>query len=151
MFTDTVSVNGDSVIQPKHYGSLFTMADYTTTAHTVYLNLAVLPSQDWVFSGRVVFNLSEAAYDEVIMTEVSSEVASSLNHQDFTFDEMHTYSDIDYSYVQAGVGVEYRITPTITWTADTDYADLKDDSGGYVYGLESGSYFMVRTGVQFEF
>jgi len=138
-------------MQPKHYGSLFSMADYESRAHTVYLNMALVPQPDWVFSGRVVFNMSEAAYDEVMMPNAGSEVSGSLSHQDFTFNEMHAYSNIDYSYMQAGVGIEYRITPSVTLTADADYADLQDDSGGYVYGVESGSYFMIRTGARFDF
>jgi hypothetical protein len=152
MFTDTVGVNGtaDSVMQPKHFGSLYTMADYESKAHTIYMNMSFLPQPDWTFTGRVVFNMAEAAYDEVMMPVPSSEVTTSLSHQDFTFEEMHTYSALDYSYVQAGLGVEFRVSPGVTLTADADYADLTDDTG-YVYGVESGSYFLIRSGVRFDF
>jgi hypothetical protein len=64
---------------------------------------------------------------------------------------MHTYSDLDYTWLQANLGLEYRLGPATTFTAEVDYLDLTDDSGGWVYGDESGSRFLVRTGVMFEF
>jgi hypothetical protein len=38
----------------------------------------------------------------------------------------------------------------VSLSANADYADLKDETG-YVYGIESGSYFMIRSGVRIDF
>jgi hypothetical protein len=150
MFTDTVSVAGDSVIQPKHYGSLFTMADYTTKAHNLYATVSFLASPKLTFTGLLNYNISKGELEQVNMPAPSTEVESSLTHQDYTFEEMHEYSNLDYGYLRLGLGTEYRVASGTAITADIEYADLSDETG-YVYGIESGSYFMIRSGVRIDF
>ena len=84
------------------------------------------------------------------MPDPSTEVSSTLVDQDFTFDHMHEYSNLDYSMMQISFGLSYKLTDGLTFTADGEYADLTDDAG-YVYGIESGSLFMVRSGLRFDF
>ena len=48
------------------------------------------------------------------------------------------------------LGTELTVSPGVTLTADGEYAELTDDAG-WVYGLESGSLFMIRTGVRLDF
>lgn len=134
----------------KHYGTLSTMEDYTTTSHSVFLNGTFAASATMTLHGAVGFTKATAELNEVVMPDVSSEIASGLSHQDFTFEQMHTYSDLDYTILQLSIGGEIKLASNVTWTASFDYADFADDQP-WVYGDESGSMFIVRSGVRFDF
>ncbi len=95
-------------------------------------------------SGNVT--MSKASLEQVIMPEPGE----TIEHLDYTFETMHTYSDLDYTYFVGKAGYSYMFRPNLKWTADVAYYDLTDDAGGNVYGDESGSYFMVRTGLKIE-
>ena len=55
-----------------------------------------------------------------------------------------------YTYFVGKAGISYMFRPNLRWTADVSYYDLTDDAGGYIYGDESGSYVMLRTGVKID-
>lgn len=108
--------------------------------------------------GTVSYNKSTGKLDEVVMdldtTRLWNEVRNiyDLPHQNFDFTEMNEYANMDYGLLGASLGLEYRVSPRVTLSADGQYYDLKDDNeGGYVYGNETGSYFIVRAGVGYEF
>jgi hypothetical protein len=145
-----VSVDGDSIKLNQHWGSLYTMEDYTSKAHNVYLSANFVPSNRVRISGMFSYNKSTAGLDPVEMPDPEPLLDDYEGHQDFTFTEMHTYSDIDYKILRLSAGVQYLLAPGIMLTVDGELADLTDDSGGYIYGVESGSYFFFRTGVQIE-
>ena len=146
-----MSVDGDSVLLQKHFGSTYTMADYTSQTHNVYLTGSFLVTPKLSLTGSINYNLSKGELEQVIMPDVRAELTEdTLSHQDFTFDQMHTYSDLDYGYLQLGLGMEYKAGPRLTISAGAEYADLKDETG-YVYGIESGSYLMIRSGVRIDF
>ncbi|MEW6050598.1 MAG: hypothetical protein AB1644_05995 [Candidatus Zixiibacteriota bacterium] len=131
------------------------MSDYESQTHTAYLTGTFIPSERVRFTGSLSISTATGALDQVLMPDVSSRLLNEsgqpdLTHQDFTFPEMHTYSDLDYQLVKLSLGAQLRVAPSVTVTADGDYADLNDDTG-YVYGNESGSYFFVRTGIRFDF
>ncbi len=136
-------------IKAKHYGSAFATTDYTSEVHHVYLSSSFVPSERVRFYGTVSFTKSEAALDVVTMPDVTDALNGDLTHQDFTFPEMHEYSDLKYQLIKVDLGVSVRLNPRITWTADAQYGDLTDDAP-YVYGNETGSLTMIRTGVKFE-
>ena len=100
--------------------------------------------------------MSKDELDEVIMPNTTvqryNEVrdTADLAHQDFTFDEMDQYSNLEYKLLGFSAGIQYRIASDITFTLDGDFFDLKDDAG-YVYGDETGQMFMIRTGVKMDF
>lgn len=126
------------------------MTDYTTDAHTVYLSANFIPTSKARLHGTLSYVASTAALDVVEMPDVTEQLQGDLTHQDFTFLEMDSYSDLDYKLLQLSLGLEVKLSPGLTWTADTDYADLTDDAA-YVYGNESGSIFMIRSGFRFDF
>lgn len=126
------------------------MTDYTTDAHTVYLSANFIPTSKARFHGTLSYVASTAALDVVEMPDVTEQLQGDLTHQDFTFLEMDSYSDLDYKLLQLSLGLEVKLSQGLTWTADTDYADLTDDAA-YVYGNESGSIFMIRSGFRFDF
>jgi len=136
------------------------MVDYKTDVHTIYLSGAVQASPKLSLNGTVMFNLAKAEMDQVYFPVADIDARTTddridptesvLHHMNFDFSEMHDYSNLDYEMIRFGLGMQYQITPTITFTADGDYADLTDNEG-YVYGDESGSYFMIRSGLRLQF
>ncbi len=125
------------------------MTDFTSKATSAYLSASFVPNGKVRLFGTLSYMQSKAALDEVKMPDVTDQLDGDLTHQDFTFAEMHTYSDLDYKLIKINAGIEYRLTPTVVWTIDGDYADLTDNQG-YVYGNESGSFVIVRTGLRLE-
>ncbi len=126
------------------------MADQKSKAHNIYATGSFVATEKLRLHGSVTFNMSTAELDPVVMPDVSSEVSSDLSHQDFTFDHLHTYSDLDYQLIDFAAGAAYKLTPDVTFTIDGEYVDLSDNDG-YVYGIESGSMYMIRTGIKFKF
>ncbi len=73
-----------------------------------------------------------------------------IEHLDYTFDDMHNYSDLNYLLIQVSAGVTYTFENGIQWMVEGIYHDL-DDRTGYVFGDESGSILVIRSGVQIDF
>lgn len=146
-----MSVDGEDVELNQHWGSIYVMNDYESKAHNFYLSTNFAPSNRVNLSGTLSYNKSSAAMDPVVMPDPTVRLDGYAGHQDFTFPEMDTYSDIDYQILRLSAGMEYMLSPGITWSVDGELADLTDDSGGYVYGVESGSYIFFRSGVRVDF
>lgn len=138
------------VIRAKHYGSAYAMTDYRSNVHYLYLSTFANLTSRVSARGTISLTRSTATLDEVVMPDVSAILAGDLSHQDFTFPEMHLYSDLDYQMLRLSLGVSWRLSPLVTVTVDGDYADLTDHAG-YVYGNETGSLFVIRSGFRFEF
>ena len=84
------------------------------------------------------------------MPAVPQEVTNNIAAADYDFSSINQYSNLDYTQFTVSVGAEYMLSPRVSLTADADYSDLTDDKG-YVYGIESGSIYVVRTGVKIGF
>ncbi|MCK4572738.1 MAG: hypothetical protein KAU36_00130 [candidate division Zixibacteria bacterium] len=125
------------------------MADYENKVHNIYFTANFNPTQMVRLFGTVTFNKAQGALQEVLMPDPEARLEGDLEDQDFDFENAPSYSDLDYKLLKFSLGVEYKLTPTVTLTADGDYADLTDNEG-YIYGIESGSYFMIRTGVKLD-
>lgn len=162
MFADTVSVEGnpsDSLIVPRHYGSGYTMADYKTESHNIYATATFIPAPALNLFATVTYTMSTGSYEEVLFPISSIEErlindthpSGDLEHQDFDFAAMTSYSDLDYDWLRLALGAEYRIGNGVTLTADGEYHDVTDNAGGYVYGDETGSMFIIRSGVRLTF
>lgn len=145
-----MGVAPDLTIRQKHYGSVYAMTDYTADAHTVFLSANFLPTQKSRIFSMISFAASTATLDEVVMPDVADRLAGDLSHQNFTFTDMDEYSNLDYTLIRLSLGFEYRLAPAVLWSADGDYAHLTDDAA-YVYGDESGSFFLIRSGIRFDF
>jgi hypothetical protein len=110
-----------------------------------------MPTQRARLYGMVNYSLTSGEMDEIEMPDISDRLQGDLSHQDFTFPEANTYSDLDYQWLRTTVGLEFEIAPRTILNAEVDYLDLTDDSGGWVYGDESGSRLLLRSGVRFDF
>jgi predicted porin len=84
------------------------------------------------------------------MTDVPQEVTDNIAAADYDFSSINQYSDLDYTQFTVSIGAEYVLSLRVSLTADATYSDLTDDKG-YVYGIESGSIYVVRTGVKIGF
>ena len=84
------------------------------------------------------------------MPQVPQEVTDNIAAADYDFSSINQYSDLAYAQFDVSVGAEYTLSPRLSLTADVTYIDLTDDQG-YVYGMESGSFYVVRTGVKIGF
>jgi hypothetical protein len=126
------------------------MSDYKSKTHNVYLTANYAATEDLMIFGSMAFNKAQGSLDDVIMPDVEDRLDGDLEDQDFTFEEMPAYSEIDFELINWKLGFEYSFTPEITWTADGIYGSLWDYAP-YVFGDESGSLFMVRSGIRIEF
>jgi predicted porin len=84
------------------------------------------------------------------MTEVPQEVTENIKAADYDFSSINQYSDLAYTQFYVSVGAEYMLSSRVSLTADAAYYDLTDDKG-YVYGIETGSMYVIRTGVRIGF
>ncbi len=130
------------------------MADYSSNVYNVYFTTNFRPAPKIQFSTTFAYNKSDARILAVNMPDISARVAADPvfpgELEYFNFEHMTEYSDLDYEYIQVGLGMAYRFGPKMQLTADADFARL-NDSKGYVFGIESGSLFFIRTGIQYDF
>jgi len=88
---------------------------------------------------------SRAGMDPIYMPEAPHEVLESIEAARYNYYMTHTYSDLGYTYVNAGLGLEYKLNDRLAITANMDYYYLRDGRG-YVFGNETGSFSVIRTG-----
>lgn len=155
MSVDTVSVT-PLVILARHYGSEYAMADYRSNTFNLYLTASYKPTQAISLTGSMDYNISRGELDQVIMPDVTDRLwndekgETDLQHQDFTFDQMHELANLDYQMLNLHLGISYLIRTNLYLTLDGEYVNFKDKEG-YVFGDESGSLLMVRTGIKYSF
>ena len=96
------------------------------------------------------YTMSEAAYDQFAMPETENrELAEHyIHHADYDYSKANTYSDLEYGFMNLNFGSEFKINDNLSWTMGLNYYDLQDETG-WVYGDESGSYYVISTGFQF--
>ena len=122
---------------------------------TEYKNESVTASCNILFAASDVLNFtlggsyidSKGKMDVGSMPEVPQEVTDNIAAADYDFSSIDTYSDLAYTLYNVSIGAEYVLSPKVSLTADVVYYDLTDDTG-YVYGIETGSLYMVRSGVR---
>ena len=124
-------------------------------AETEYTSEAVTVSGSVLFLASDVLNItfggsyidSKGSLEMVTMPDVPQEVTDNIAAADYDFSSIGTYSDLAYTLVNVWLGAEYALSPKTSLTADVVYYDLTDDTG-YVYGNESGSLYVFRTGIR---
>ena len=126
------------------------MADYENKVHNLYASFNYAASKKLNIFGTLTFNKSESSLQEVIMPVLPLEITEALENQDFDYTNLPTYSDFDYQLINFKLGFGYKFTKDLSFNVDGQYADLTDDLG-YVYGNETGSYFVIRSGIKINF
>ncbi|UCD63910.1 MAG: hypothetical protein JSW34_00350 [Candidatus Zixiibacteriota bacterium] len=125
------------------------MSDYESKAHNVYITASYVPAADLRLSATVAYNKAEASLQEVAMPGVEDRLEGELEDQDFTFEQMPLYSDLDFELINFTLGFEYVLSPQVTWTADGTFGTLWDYAP-YVYDDETGAVFVVRSGLRIQ-
>jgi hypothetical protein len=97
-----------------------------------------------------VYNRSKGEFDQVDFPDVSEQLDGNLPHGNYDFSQMHEYSNIDFALWRLTFGFDYRFSDLWKGTLDVNYADLSDKQP-YVYGDESGSYYVVRAAARMSF
>ena len=133
-----------------HYGSLMTTTEYTTDVKMINGGVSLIPTAKLAITVSGNYSINDAEFDPVIMPEVSAEVEDNLHTEGYDYSMINTYSDMSYKHMDLSFNVNYMISPKIKWNADVTYLDFKDETG-YVYGDETGSLMIVRTGLEYGF
>jgi hypothetical protein len=94
--------------------------------------------------------MSKSAFEQWNMphTENRELAEHYIHHADFDYGNTYTYSDLEYSIMNVNFDTRFNISDELAWTLDVSYYDLEDKTG-WVYGDESGHYYVVKTGIQF--
>jgi len=136
--------------QTVHFGSLYGETEYNTTAHMISGGLSFKMSPKLKFHVNGNYTMSEAAFDQFNMPETENRDLAEeyIHHSDYDYSNLHTYSDLEYGFMNLNFDAEFKIKDNLSWTVGMNYYDL-DDKTGFVFGDESGSYYVVKTGFQF--
>ncbi|HDL01031.1 MAG TPA: hypothetical protein ENH23_02225 [candidate division Zixibacteria bacterium] len=130
------------------------MTDYESKVHNLFASMSYAASAKLNLFGTVTWNKAESALDKVQMPDLAAISAQTggdlVDNMDYDFTNLNSYSDLDYTLLKLNGGLSYKVSPTVTFTLDGEYADLTDDQG-YVFGNESGSFYMVRSGFKVQF
>jgi len=125
-----------------------TSTDYTSEAHIASVGFAFQASPQWRFSANGNIYKTTAEFAAPVMPEVSEEAQEQIHGGLWDYTGMVEYSDLDFEQFDVTFGGEYQISPRTNIQVSTTYRDLTDNQG-YVYGLETGSLWIVRGGVGF--
>lgn len=133
---------------PKHFGSLLTITDYSSDAHVFSSGITFRPSALWTLQLRGNAILTTASFDPPQMPGVTAEVEEQIHAGLWDYSMIDQYSDIDFQQYDVSADGSYQLTPKVRLNLGATYRDLTDNQG-YVYGLESGSLWIVRTGLTY--
>ena len=117
------------------------------TAHILSAGLNFKANQKLNFSAQLNYSKSESSFDPIKMQANAhkQEALEVLEAANYDYSDMNNYSDLSYGLLNFSAGAQYQFTNNLAFTVDLDYYDLKDNQG-YVYGIESGSFYVFRTG-----
>ena len=88
--------------------------------------------------------------DIISSSEVPDVVYDSIPAANYDYNLINQYSDLSYSQLNLSFGTEYILSDKISWIFDAEYYDLSDNEG-YVYGIETGSLYVIRSGFKIGF
>jgi hypothetical protein len=122
------------------------VTEYNNTAQIVSGGISFHPQPALSLSLHGDYVMSSAEFDPVIMPTVSDDIYANIPFGDYDYSGIHEYSNLDYEQLNIALDGSYQFSPRMSFNAGISYYDLTDNEG-YVYGVESGSLFVVRAGV----
>ncbi len=137
-----------SVGGPKHYGSFMGTIDYKTTVDMFSGGLTYLGIKRASFTLNGDFISSKAEFDPINMPSPPQDALDNLEYFDFNYGTVNTFSDLSYKRFDLSISGDYKVGKETTLTAEIIYIDFIDDNG-YVYGDQTGSLYVLRTGLTF--
>ncbi|MCA9734935.1 MAG: hypothetical protein H6696_17005 [Deferribacteres bacterium] len=131
-----------------HFGSIYGEFDYESTSSVLYagLNFKVNPKLKLWLQGN--YSKSEAAFSKVGMDmdlPGVDEALEIIEASDYDYSGIPQYSDLSYGYMNFNARAEYKLSDKLLFNVDFSYYDLTSDET-WVYGDESGSFTVFRTG-----
>ena len=137
---------------PKHYGSLYTTTQYTTDVKIINGSFMIVPANKLVVTISGNYSINEADFDPVVMPELSDSLQQVIDQEiaanNYDYSQMHAYSDLSYKRLDGSFKLNYKFSHRLDWSAEVIYLKFTDDNG-YVYGNETGSLYIVRSGLEF--
>jgi hypothetical protein len=109
-----------------------------------------VPNREVKLYGTIIYNKSTGSLDQIEFPDLEERLDGNLPHMEYDFDHVHEYSDIDFALWRLRLGMDYRFSEFWKGTLDFNFADLTDSSQ-YVYGDETGSYYVIRAAARMNF
>lgn len=128
---------------------MLTITDYSSDAHVFSGGISFRPSNQWLLQLRGNAIKTTADMDKPMMPEVTAEVEEQIHAGIWDYSMIDAYSDLDYEQFDISADGSYQFTPKVRLNVGATYRDLTDNEG-YVYGIESGSLWIVRTGITYD-
>jgi hypothetical protein len=72
-------------------------------------------------------------------------ILNTIAHSYYDYSMIHDYSGLSYEFLNMALGFEYKLSGRSSIFVQVNYYDL-EDSQGYVYGNESGSFYSIHAG-----
>jgi hypothetical protein len=118
------------------------VTDYETKSNVFFMNAGWTPSERFKLFLEGVVTMSEASFDPFALPEPEE----APGNGDYDYSMVNTYSDLDYTQVEATLGGNYAIGEKTHVYGSVTLMDLQDDEE-YVYGDLSGTLTMYATGL----
>lgn len=120
------------------------------TAHIFSAGMDIKANEKINIFAQVNFSKSESSFDPIQMqtTAQTQEALAVIHPADYNYTMVNKYSDLSYDFLNLHAGGMYQMSSNLAFTLDIDYFDLSDNLG-YVYGNESGSFYVIRTGFKY--
>jgi hypothetical protein len=122
------------------------ITDYSSDAHVASLGFTFQPAPQWRFHAQGNVLKTTAEFDPPEMPEVSEEAHEAIESGNWDYTGIVAYSNLDFEQFDLTAGGTYQLSPRVRLQLEATYRDLTDNAG-YVYGIESGSLWIVRGGV----
>jgi len=97
------------------------------------------------------YSMSEASLSDVNMPVDNPEfqaATAALAEDNYDYSHMKNYSDMSFDYFNINASMKYKIYESVAFKLGLEYHNISDNKT-YVYGDESGSFYVIRTGFQF--
>ena len=113
-----------------------------------------MPTARLVLAVNGDYSMNKGDFEPVRMPEPPASVADSIDQNieaaNYDYSMIHTYSDMSYKLLRASVNASYSIGKNIQWSGELTYLKFTDDTG-YVFGNETGSFYVLRSGLAYNF
>lgn len=113
--------------------------------HNLHASLTFRATKALDLSLGSSYTQSKAYFDAIEMPTPPDIAIDEIEASDYDYSTIQNYSNLSYGFITASVGASYAFSPRVAFTIDFDYYDMTDDEG-YVYGIESGTLYILRTG-----
>ena len=124
------------------------MLDYDTEFNTLVGGIRFKPAEPLTLKLNMAWNEAQASFASFRFPDGEAFAAARPN-QSFDFSQTFTYSDLDTTFLEAGVQARYELRQELYLTAGYRYLDF-DDNAPYL-GDDSGSVEFVNFGVGWAF